>query len=131
MTDKEIERQLFAYRENAAKAKATGRNKALEWLAGGAIRVSCPTHRNGTENAVINAVSDADELARWCRVFEKTLDRFRFTPKEIFIRARYLDRKEISTVCLFVGISERTFSWWRREIIEIARKWAQELNLID
>ncbi len=131
MTDKEIERQLFAYRENAKKAKAMGRNKALEWLAGGAVRIASPTNRNDMEIAVVNAVSDADEIARWCQVFEKTFERYRFTPKEPFIRARYLDRKEIPAVCLFVGISERTYSLWRREILDIARKWAQELNLID
>lgn len=131
MTDKEIERKLFAYRENAAKAAAMGRNKALEWLAGGAVRIASPTNRNGMEIAVINAVSDADELARWCRVFEKTLDRFRFTPKELFIKSFYLRQKSFTDACLAAFIAESTGHYWRREIIEIARKWAQELNLID
>lgn len=126
-----IEAKFFRYRENAKRAAELGRNRALEFLSADYTRPRGNTHRNGAEQSVINAVSDAEELARWCIVVEKTLARFHFDPREKFIKARYFQGKSITQVCDVVCISEGTYKNWRREILEIARKWAVTLNLID
>ncbi len=126
-----IEDKFFRYRENTKRAAELGRNRALEFLSADYTRPRSLTHRNGMENAVINAVSEAEELSRWCVVVEKTLERFHFDPREKFIKARYFQGKSITQVCDVVCISEGTYKNWRREILEIARKWAVTLNLID
>lgn len=134
MTKKEaqlIESKFYTYRENARRAAELGRNKALEFIAGGFGRTSSPTNRNGVEKSVIDAVSEAEEISRWCIVVEKTLDRFHFDPKEKLILSRYFKGYSVLRVCLDVGISESTFSNWRREILEHARRWAITLHLID
>lgn len=126
-----VERQLYAYRINAAKAKTCGQEKALDWLSGGFGRVHSATNRNGMEKAVIEAMSEAEEDARWCQVFEQTFAHFRHTKKANLMRMLYLHRETPMQICMTIPISAGTFQNWRREILEIACKRAAELNLID
>lgn len=126
-----IERNLWNYKENVARAAELGRNRSLEWLSVDYTRIRSSSHRNGTEEAIISTVSTTEELCRWCRVFEKTVERFHFDAKERFIRERYINHRTRYQVCEKIGISESTFANWRREILDIARRWAIEFHLID
>lgn len=126
-----VERQLYAYWINAAKAKACVQDKALKWLSSGFGCVHSTTNRNGREKAVIDTLSEAEEYARWCQVFEQTFAYFRHTPKADLIRMLYLQRETPMQICMTIPISAGAFKKWRREILVVACERAAELNLID
>lgn len=92
-------------------------------------RVRC-SRRNSSESKIIREIDRSDRMWRWCKVFEKTLDQFRWTLKDKVIRMRYIDRKRHVFICHVIGISDRGLRYWVDEILQEGVNWAQDFNLL-
>lgn len=88
------------------------------------------TASNQKEAKLCDAIDRSLSAYRWCIVVEKILDYFKWDSKEKLIRMKYFEKKGIQEVCFEVGISERTFKYWKEEIILRAYMWAKELKLL-
>lgn len=85
---------------------------------------------NGREKRLCALIDSAQDKLRWCYVVEKVLDYYKWDCKEKMIREKYFNKKHILTVCQEIGISERTFKYWKEEIILKAYQWAVELKAV-
>lgn len=128
---KMIEREFYNYEKN--------RNEAADYISSRALaRMGVDYSRervkssngNFVEESVINAVDKYERLYKWCLVYEKTLDRFRWTQKDKLMQMRYIDKNHDVCICDVIGISDRTVRYWVEEILQVAFMWAQEFNLI-
>ena len=126
-----IEREFYNYEKN--------RNEAADYISSRALaRMGVDYSRervkssngNFVEESVINAVDKYERLYKWCLVYEKTLDRFRWTQKDKLMQMRYIDKNHDVCICDVIGISDRTVRYWVEEILQVAFMWAQEFNLI-
>lgn len=126
-----VELKLFQYPILQARAVELGIHRYEERFTFGYSNTKVKTSNdNKTEAALIKAIDSADQLSKWCKVFENTYDRYRFEAKGNFMVAYFIERQSITKTCRSAAISESTFYNWRKEIIDIACKWAQELGLI-
>ncbi len=128
---KMIEREFYNYEKN--------RNEAADYISSRALaRMGVDYSRervkssngNFVEESVINAVDKYERLYKWCLVYEKTLDRFRWTQKDKLMQMRYIDKNHDVCICDVIGISDRTVRYWVEEILQVAFMWAQEFNLV-
>lgn len=127
---KTIEREFFNYTKN--------RQQSAEYVASHAFdhfgvdymseRVKCSSG-NSAEQKVIRAIDEADRMWRWCLVFEKTLERFRWEQKDKVMRMKYIERKKPLEIYTTIGIERRTYFYWLEEIRTIAFMWALDLKL--
>lgn len=126
-----IEREFYNYEKN--------RNEAADYISSRALaRMGVDYSRervkssngNFVEESVINAVDKYERLYKWCLVYEKTLDRFRWTQKDKLMQMRYIDKNHDVCICDVIGISDRTVRYWVEEILQVAFMWAQEFNLV-
>lgn len=129
-----IDREFYRYKANKEAGGRSIREYAYSRIAVNyeSDRV-CGSGMNGTENGVIGAI-DRDfaaslRAAKWALVFEKTMDRFRWTNKDKLMRMKYLEGKAVYPICFALHIDRRTYFYWLAEIREIALQWALTLNI--
>lgn len=124
--------EIEFYRYNANKKEA-------ENYAVNAVAYGSPVHGgervkasvgNANERMIIRAVDEAERMRGWCKVFEKTLDRFKWGQKDELMQKRYLERKSIWRTCDEIGIERRTYFYWLSDILRTACLWAEDLKLI-
>ena len=129
---KRIEREFFGYTRNRQKAAEYVSSHAYDHFGVdySSERVKS-SHGNGTESSVIRMIDEADEAWRWCLVFEKTLERFRWEKKDELMRKKYIERKNPYTICGEIGIERRTYFYWIDEIRRIAYQWALDFRLFS
>ena len=63
-------------------------------------------------------------------MFEKTLERFKWTLKDDMMRMRYVDGNHEVCICDVIGISRANYYYWVEDVLQVAFMWAQEYNLI-
>ncbi len=124
-----IEREFYRYNFN----KRTTDNYAVDTVAysssapdGERVKTSSG---NTNEQLIIRAVCDAERMRGWCKVFEKTLDKFRWEQKDKLMQKRYIERKGIWRTCEEIGIERRTYFYWLEDILQTAFMWAEEFKL--
>lgn len=126
-----IGREFFAYPKSVLLAADYASKKMLDgsfdWSAG---RVK-NSNENSIEKSVVSAIDEGMRLWKWCKVFENTVDRFKWTLKEKLIRSKFIYKNKRSQTCAVLNISERTYDYWLTEIFEAAYRWAVELGLLD
>lgn len=71
-----------------------------------------------------------NENAEWKSVCDKTLERFKWTQNEKLIRKYYFDGKSPIEVYMELYMSEREFYYSKREILDMAFRWAREYKLL-
>lgn len=129
---KTVKKELLRYEENRAAAIYGAAGYDLTTFNSDFSRISPATNRNGVEDAVINAIDKTNRAVRWCKVFERTYERYRFdNVREKFIRLVFLKKLSAWRVCDQIGISRSTYFNMMRRIVEVATLWAAELHLID
>ena len=126
-----IEKHFYNYEKE--------RREAAEYLAERAVAgmgVDYSNERvksspgNSVEKKVVDAVDEHLILYKWCLVFEKTLERFKWTLKDDMIRMRYVDGNHEVCICDVIGISRANYYYWVEDVLQVAFMWAQEYNLI-
>ncbi len=85
---------------------------------------------NNVEKKVIDTVDGHMVLYKWCLVFEKTFERFKWTQKDKLMTMRYLDNNHDVCICNEIGISRSTYFYWVEEILQVAFLWAQEYGIM-
>lgn len=125
-----IEKHFYNYEKE--------RNEAAEYLAERAVagmgldysneRVKS-SPGNSVEKKVVDAVDEHLILYKWCLVFEKTLERFKWTRKDDMMRMRYIDQNHEICICDVIGISRSTYFYWVEEVLLAAFMWAKEWDL--
>lgn len=128
---RQIEREFFNYKSN--------REQAADYVASSALngfaidysheRVQASSG-NSVERSLINAISKEERLYRWCVVFQKTLDKYRWEQKDKLIIKKYIERKPRWRICMELSLAERTYHHWLEDILQTAYLWAVELGLI-
>ena len=128
---KKIEKAFFNYKEYMAQ----GVISTVEWaesnMAVDYSKVAVQTSpSNYKEEKLCEVIDQKIDTYRWSLVVEKVLDMHKFDAKSKFIRKHYFDKKNIYQVCYDIGICERTYKYWKEEIIEDAYLWAKEYKLV-
>lgn len=129
MTEQEIEKQFLLYPCGQAADKV--REQAFKALSHDFERVPSRTYRNGVENALIDAIDESEGGSKWREIVKETLDRFRLSPIEKFIKLRYFRQKSDFTVGMAIEVSKKTLGYMRRTVLEYAENIAIKKNLID
>lgn len=128
---KKIEREFYNYEKNRATAAEYFANRALAGIGVDYSRDRVKTsQKNSVEENVIKTVDGYEMLYKWCLVYEKTLERFRWTLKDKLMQMRYIDRNHEVCICDVIGISERTMRYWVEDILQVAYMWAQDYGLL-
>lgn len=127
---KVIEREFYKYKWNKSQAD----NYAVCAVAynskapdGERVKSSSG---NANEQLVIRAIYDQERMRGWVKVFEKTLDKFKWEQKDKLMRKRYLERKSVWRTCDEIGICRATYFYWLEDILQTAYLWAKELKLL-
>lgn len=129
---KTIEREFYGYTRNRQKAADYVSSHVYDHFGVDYSSERVKSSRgNGTESSVIRMIDEADEAWRWCLVFEKTLERFRWEKKDELMRKKYIERKNPFTICGEIGIERRTYFYWLDEIRRIAYQWALDFRLFS
>lgn len=129
---KKIEREFYGYTRNRQKAADYVSSHAYDHFGVDYSSERVNSSRgNGTESSVIRMIDEEDEAWRWCLVFEKTLERFRWEKKDELMRKKYIERKNPYTICVEIGIERRTYFYWLDEIRRIAFQWALDFRLFS
>lgn len=128
---RQIERELYNYKANKQVASEY---VALHALDGFAVDYSKErvqsSSGNGVENNLISAISKEETAYKWCIVFQKTMDKYRWELKDELMRKKYIEKKGWIKICQDIGIERRTYFYWVDEVLYTAYKWAKELEII-
>lgn len=71
-----------------------------------------------------------NENSAWKVVCDKVLERFKWTQNEKLIHKFYFESKSPTSVAMELYMSEREFYYSKREVLDMAYRWAKELKLI-
>lgn len=129
---KTIEREFYNYVRNRQNAAEYVSSHAFDHFG-----IDYSTERvksssgNSAERNVIRMIDEADRVWRWCLVFEKTLERFRWEQKDKLMRLKYIERKKPMEICGIIGIERRTYFYWLEDVRRIAYMWALDLKLFS
>ena len=127
---KQIEREFYNYKANRDKAASYVASHAYDNFG---MDYSEPRVKsssgNGVERNVIRMISEEERAWKWCIVFQKTMERFRWTQKDELMRRRYISNEREVKTCMAVGIERRTYFYWLNELLDVAFLWALDLNL--
>ena len=129
-----IEREFYRYKENKAMGGEFIKDYAYSRIAVNyeSDRV-CGSGINTTEKSVVDAISkDVAKNARafkWTLVFERTMDRVRFTQKDKLMRLKYIERRNVLSICEELHISRATYFYWKDEVLLHAFQWVCALNM--
>ena len=128
---KKIEREFYNYENTRNECAAYMAEQAIAGLgvdfSGERVNTS---QRNTVEERVVKTVDEYERMYKWCLVYEKTLERFKWTLKDKLMQMRYIDKNHQVCICDVIGISDRTLRYWVEEILQVAFMWAQEYNLL-
>lgn len=128
---KQIEREFYNYKQNRDKAANYVASHAYD---GFGVDYTKPqvraSHGNGVENNVIRAISEEERAWKWCLVYQKVFERFRWTQKDELMRRRYMEKEHEIKTCMAVGIERRTYFYWLNEMLDVAFLWALEWKLL-
>ena len=128
---REIERELYNYEENKKKAAEYVASHAFD---GFSFDFTVPrvkrSQTNEPERRVVEEIGVAERNWKWCLVYEKTLDRFRWTLKDKLMQMRYIEKNHECYILDKIGISRSTYFYWVEDILQVAYLWAQEYDLI-
>ncbi len=128
---KEIEYQFRNYGKNRQTSALYISDHAYDNLGIDYTRVKVnSSQRNSAESRIIREIDAVNKSYLWCKVYEQTLDRFRWTKKDDLMRLKYIARKGVMPICKKIGIERRTYFYWLDEILQIGLMWAKELNLM-
>lgn len=128
---KTIEKNFYNYERNRALAADYISDRIVEQMGVDYSKERVKTSRtNGVEKKVITTIDEAERLHKWCIVYEKTKERFKWTLKDKLMEMRYEDRNHQVCICDVIGISDRTVRYWLEDILQKALMWAEELNLL-
>ena len=128
---RQIEREFFNYKSNREQAADYVASLALNGFAIDYSHERVQTSSgNSVERSLINAISKEERLYRWCVVFQKTLDKYRWEQKDKLIIKKYIERRPRWRICMELSLSEKTYHRWLNEVLETAYMWATELDLI-
>lgn len=129
---REIEKEFYRYRDNCKLAATLVADRAFEGFdvdfSGSRVRSS--PRGNPVENKVLSAISEAERAWKWCKVFEKTIERFKWTQKDELMRRRYIRRETDIETCSGICIDRSTYYHWLNEILEISFMWARDLRIL-
>ncbi|MDE6442333.1 MAG: DUF1492 domain-containing protein [Clostridia bacterium] len=126
---KTIEREFYKYEWNRREAtNHTVTAVAYNSSAPDGERVKTSSG-NKNEQLMIRAIYETEQMLGWVKVFEKTLDKFKWEHKDKLMRKRYIERKSIWRTCEEIGISRATYFYWLEDIMQTAFMWALELKL--
>lgn len=127
---RQIEREFYNYKNNKQMAAEYVASHALDGFAVDYSRDRVQTsYNNGTENKIIGAICKEETAYKWCVVFQKTMDKFRWEQKDILMRKKFIDKKSWISICSEIGIERRTYFYWLEEILFTAYLWADYFNL--
>lgn len=128
---KKIEREFYNYEKTRNECAAYMAERAIAGLgvdfSGERVKTS---QVNTAEEKVVKTVDEYERMYKWCLVYEKTLERFKWTLKDKLMQMRYIDKNHQVCICDVIGISDRTLRYWVEEILQVAFMWAQEYNLL-
>ena len=129
-----IDREFYRYRANKEAGGRSIRDYAYSRIAVSyeSDRV-CGSGLNSAESGVIGAIdrdfAQSVRAEKRALVFEKTMDRFRWTNKDKLMRLKYIEGKAVYPICFDLHIDRRTYFYWLAEIREMALQWAFALNI--
>lgn len=127
---RQIEREFYNYKNNKQMAAEYVASHALDGFAVDYSRDRVQTsYNNGTENKIIGAICKEETAYKWCVVFQKTMDKFRWEQKDILMRKKFIDKKSWISICSEIGIERRTYFYWLEGILFTAYLWADYFNL--
>lgn len=130
-TKKKIEYAFYHYKQFMAQGVISTVAWAEDNMAVDYSKVVVKSSSTGKKEERMCAEIDKGIAAyRWSLVVEKVLDFYKWDCKEKLIRLKYFEQRSKYYVCEKVGISERTFRYWRDEILLKAQQWAEEYRLI-
>lgn len=128
---RQIERELYNYKANKQVASEY---VALHALDGFAVDYSKErvqsSSGNGVENNLISAISKEETAYKWCIVFQKTMDKYRWELKDELMRKKYIEKKGKRMICYELSLPDSTYFYWLNEIVFTAYKWAKDLEII-
>lgn len=128
---RQIEREFFSYKSNREQAADYVASSALSGFAIDYSHERVQTSSgNSVERSIVNAISKEERLYRWCKVFEKTLDKYRWEQKDKLILKKYIERKPRWRICMELSLPEPTYHRWLTDILETAYMWAKEFELL-
>ena len=110
---KRIEREFYRYEQNRSEAANFISDQALAKMGVdfSKERVKA-SQRNFVEENVVKALDDYMCMYKWCLVYEKTLERFKWTQKDRMMQMRYIDRNHEVYICDQIGISRSNYYYW-------------------
>lgn len=127
---RQIEREFYNYKVNKQIAAEYVSAHALDGFAVDyskeRIQASCG---NGVENKIIAALGKEETAYKWCVVFQKTMDKYRWELKDELMRKRYIEKQSPDRTCYEIRIGRRTYDYWVEEIIVSAFLWADYFGL--
>lgn len=127
---RQIEREFFNYKSNREQAAEYVASSALSGFAIDYSHERVQTSSgNAVERSVITAISKEERLWKWCLVFEKTLDKYRWEQKDKLILKKYIERKPRWQIEIDLSLDRSTYYRWLVDILETAYMWAKEFEL--
>nr|DAQ28250.1 MAG TPA: hypothetical protein [Caudoviricetes sp.] len=128
---RQIEREFYNYKNNKQMAAEYVASHALDGFAVDYSRERVQTsYNNGTENKIIGAICKEETAYKWCVVFQKTMDKFRWELKYDLISKRYIEKQSPNRTCYEIRIGRRTYDYWVDEILVSAFLWADYFGLL-
>lgn len=126
-----IDREFRNYKANAHAAATciadmTYNGFAVDYSR---LRVKSSTG-NSVERSVVNAISKEERAYGWSKVFEKTLDKYRWEQKDKLMIAKYIQRRPRWRIISDLALSEKTYHRWLDDILYTGYMWAKEFSLI-
>lgn len=128
---RQIEREFYNYKNNKQMAAEYVASHALDGFAVDYSRERVQSsYNNGTENKIIGAICKEETAYKWCVVFQKTMDKFRWELKYDLMRKRYIEKQSPNRTCYEIRIGRRTYDYWVDEILVSAFLWADYFGLL-
>lgn len=127
---RKIEYEFFNYKRNLETAAGYIAEHAFDGFGVDYSRSPVKSSpRNSVEKAIVRALCEEERAYKWCLVYQRTMDRFRWTQKDELLHRRYQTSEHEVQTCMNIHVERRTYYYWLTEILEVAFLWAQELGL--
>lgn len=127
---RKIKREFYRYQKNRDRAATEISEMALAHFG---VDYSSDRVRsspgNLSEKIIVRFIDETDESYRWCLVFEKTIERFRWTGKDKLMRMKFLERHNAYHIQGEIGIERSTYFYWLNDILSVAYLWALDYKL--
>lgn len=85
----------------------------------------------GFEDALVKSLDATSDAWKWCKVVEKTFDKYRSEHKDKLIIKFFFNKQNVNRTANDLHISRRTFFYWLDEILLTAEFWACEYHLLE